>query len=812
MSLYMLTEITNIMKSRLNYSFVLFCWLVLIFNVKADPKKNKSCENNCFSSSILSAVPDDNGCVNYELEVSYSGKCASDLSHYTVAIPDCASLSAVSNSEGWKQELNITDPKTGLSGFKIDDIPNFGESCGFTSFKVNFTLCSSCNDCSTELNCWSPIVAYKAGSCIFYDTLNVSCNPPIEATVQKKDLSCYASNDGELNVIVTEGTEPYSFIWSNGDTTQMISNLVAGEYSVQIIDGAGEELILEEVVAQPQEIVAAATIQNEDCGGMYNGSITLTVEGGVGGFTYLWSNGSAANSLDSLAAGIYTVQITDSSGCFINVSYEVLSTSNLVIQSNVTHASCIRNNGAIDITMSGGSGEYSYNWSNGESSEDISNLEPGSYTVTVSDSNGCQTSASYNINIINTLTIMASVTKTGCLEDNSGAIDITVSGGTQPYSFLWSNGDTTEDLTQLDAGTYSVTVTDAEGCIRSLSFLISSEKIAVSVDVNKPKCYGDTDGSITVTPQSGIAPYSYVWSNGEITSEIGDLGVGFYSVTITDAIGCSATYGYFLNQPAQLTGSYEISSSCGNEGSYAIDLTISGGTSPYVYEWSTGEKSEDLDGLSSGVYSVLVIDNNQCTYTNEIIIDADPVVLSCLIEEPKEDIICNTTGNILNAIVEGGDSYHWSVVSSDGSWVITSGENTPQITYTAGNKDISATFNLMIEKEDCQESCTITLTGCPTPDCGEEEKIESTNSSVVAYPNPFIDYLNIELKIENDTYVTIAVFNQSGDLVSKVFDGNLYAGEQYSFKVDSQDWQKGIYYYKINSNEINIIERLVLLK
>lgn len=701
-------------NNSLTYLSFIFCWLITYSNTNAQGKKN--CEYNCFQSSVSRSETDVNGCVQYEIDVTYSGDCESALSHYTVAIPTCGSVSNITNTENWNIEMTDPDPTTGLIGFKIDDISNFGESEGPSSFKVFFTLCGDADDCE-ELNCWSPTVAYKAGQCVTYDTLEIQCHK-LEASIEKQDLSCYESNDGVLSVVVSEGTEPFTYEWSNGENTQQITNLSAGDYAVTITDGHGEMLELEGTISQPENIIVEGEIVQSDCSGSSNGAIDISVTGTTGSITYSWSNGATTEDISELSAGSYTIQIIDDTRCSISASYLVTNKTEIGITGVVTNASCGNDSGAINITIDGGVSPYSYLWSNGSTEEDLEGLEVGSYQVTVADANGCQTSESFSVRLVNTLSLGAVVTKTGCVEDNSGTIDLRVFGGEEPYSFEWSNGEITEDVLGLAYGDYSVTVTDAAGCTRSLNLFVTQERIIASANITQPTCYGDTDGAISMTTSSGEAPFTFVWSNGETGNEATELSAGFYSVTITDGSGCSSAFSYFLSSPSELTSSFTINStSCGVEGSYGIDLSVQGGTSPYTYAWTTGDLSQNLSGLSSGIYGVIIIDANGCTTEEEIVVEASPVELACLIEPITSGVDCNSAENLMSTLSDA-DHYSWEVVSADGSWVISGGSNTSEIIYTSGNENTSAVFTLTVSKNGCEQSCSYEIQSCTSTDDG----------------------------------------------------------------------------------------------
>lgn len=758
------------MKTFLTQSLTLFFWFIIINSTLAQNKKD--CSYNCFQTEIINSETNNDGCSSYQLKISYSGNCESALSHYTVAVPECATITEVSNSENWKQEIYLTDPTTGLQGFKIDDISNFGKVGDISSFIVSFTICSTDSVCNASLSCWAPEVAYKAGTCVFYDSLNVQCNK-LDATLTKTGLSCFESNDGTIDITIIDGVAPFAFRWSNGMTTQHLSALPSGNYFVTITDGNQQELILETTLVQPSQITTTASVVHATCNGQQSGAVDITVSGGLGGYTYLWSNGATTQDINNVSAGNYSVTVTDSSNCSIEALITINNQSSISITEDVTNASCSGVDGGIDITITGGTAPYDFSWSNGSTNEDLMDVESGTYTININDANGCESIKSFSINVINTLYLTGVVTKTGCNDDSSGTIDLIVSGGASPYSYLWSTGEITEDIEGLSKGIYSVEVLDSKGCSQSLSFYVANEKINVSTVMEQPSCYGGNNGSIVVTPMSGQEPYTYEWSNGSTENKIFNLSSGVYSLTITDALGCSTNYSYYIVEPQEINGTLSTSSwSCGEEGSYQIDLSVSGGTSPYSYNWSNGETSEDLDSLNNGNYSVVVTDTNECIWEQSITIEAVPTSISCLIESPVDTINCNTTGNFLNTLMSDADSYSWQVESSDGSWLILSGGETAQINYTSGNEGSTASFILTIEKNGCVTSCSIDLQSCVNVnDSGEDVGSGDTTSGD---DNPDSDSEEILcgdgyssgivlLSAENNCYTYQVTVNYDGD-------------------------------------------------
>jgi large repetitive protein len=229
----------------------------------------------------------------------------------------------------------------------------------------------------------------------------------------------------------------------------------------------------------------------------------------------------------------------------------------------------------------------------------LTNIPAGIYSVTVTDANGCSTSASVTITQP-ALALSASVSGTDvlCFGNATGAADLTVNGGTAPYNYSWSNAATTEDLANLAAGTYTVTITDANGCSTTASVTITQPASGLTSSTTQTNvlCFGNSTGAADLTVSGGTAPYNYSWSNAATTEDLTGLAAGTYTVTITDANGCSTTASVTITQPASgltaaISGTNVL---CFGNATGAADLTVSGGTAPYNYNWSNSATTEDL--------------------------------------------------------------------------------------------------------------------------------------------------------------------------------------------------------------------------
>jgi hypothetical protein len=254
-------------------------------------------------------------------------------------------------------------------------------------------------------------------------------------------------------------------------------------------------------------------------------------------------------------------------------------------------------------------------------------------------------------------------TDVNCNGGANGSITSVVTGGTSPYSFVWSNGATTSDLTGLSAGNFVVTVSDANGCIDVDSAIVNAPAIlTASISGTDVSCFGGNDGSADLTVAGGNAPYNYFWSTFEFTEDISNLVAGNYVVIVTDAKSCQTFANVTINQPTQVTVSGIVTNvSCNGAADGIINITANGGTGPYTYLWNDLSAAEDRNGLAGGVYVVTVTDNNACTATASFTV-IDPAAI--IITSAVTNVNCNGNSNgAIDITVTGGTgayTYSWS--------------------------------------------------------------------------------------------------------------------------------------------------------
>src|SRR5690554_3788136 len=390
------------------------------------------------------------------------------------------------------------------------------------------------------------------------DTITISQPDELLLDLQYSNVSCNGQTDGWASVNPSGGVGPYSVLWSTNDTTDTISNLIAGTYTVTITDANDCEITEDFDIIEPDVLTASVSAQNDvTVSGGNDGSATITATGGTAPYTYSWSpSGGTSDTATGLTAGTYTVDITDDSGCTTDVTVVITEpmplTITLVSQTNV---SCNGgNDGEIIIDVVGDHPPFTYLWSpaTGNSST-VSNLIAGTYTVTVTDTLGAFETATYTIDEPTAISLsVGAITNVTCNGGSNGSATAAVSGGTPPYTYTWSSGETSAAATNLTVGNNFVRVTDANGCELQQSFTIDQPTpiVITLVNLTDASCNGQADGAISISVNGGISPYTYNWSNGQSTSNMSNLPGGNYIVTVTDVNGCTKTETYTVVEPA----------------------------------------------------------------------------------------------------------------------------------------------------------------------------------------------------------------------------------------------------------------------
>ncbi len=538
---------------------------------------------------------------------------------------------------------------------------------------------------------------------------------PLNGVISKTNISCSGANNGTIEITgPTGGYGTYEYRLNSG-TWQLspdFTGLSAGTYTVQIRDAAHISCVSslgDESITDPPALSVSAVLTNVLCQGASTGEINITASGGTGSYTYKWENGATDEDRTNLAAGNYSVEVQDGNNCLTSTGFTITQQPALNLSLTETTISCSgENDGAIDLTVSGGLSPYLYSWTRiGNAAviaatEDISGLNPGSYSITVTDANSCQsTLISAELTAPELLALSTTKSDVLCVGGINGTISLTIDGGTAPYTFDWSNGMSTQNISSLAEGTYNVSVSDSKGCAATTEVTINEPTAGIELyatTTNSSSCSLST-GSIDLTVINGIAPITYVWSGPTAIGNIpdpGNLSPGIYTVSVTDDAGCSVNSSVTISTSPELTLSVAaFDKSCsGNVGSvYAI---VTGGVGPYNYVWTKdgapyGGNTQTLSGLDAGLYSVTVTDKNLCSAVNSGTVNAPdctpPVVVNetftPLCDSPFSGSVANETDPLHLAPELPQLSYYpFSIPNPEQGTIVWDSSDNGSFTYT----------------------------------------------------------------------------------------------------------------------------------
>ncbi len=479
--------------------------------------------------------------------------------------------------------------------------------------------------------------------------------------------SCNGGNNGIVSVTAGGGTPAYNYNWSNGQTSTNATGLTAGTYTVTVTDVNGCTATATTTIVQPTPLTGTTTTVQSTCGNP-NGSAILTASGGTPVYAYAWNNGQTSSNATGLTAGTYTVTVTDANGCAFsttaNVTNAVGETASI---SGSTPVSCFGgSNGTATVSAVGGLAPYTYTWNpTGQTTPTATGLTAGSYTVTVQDANGCSATASVIITQPTALTESTGTIPVLCNGGNTGSANVTAGGGTPNYTYAWApGGQTNANATALTAGTYTVTITDANGCTLTATATVTQPTaLTISTAITgNVSCNGGNDGSATVTAGGGTPNYTYNWSNGQTSTNATGLTAGTYTITVTDLNGCTITATATITQPPLLNATTTtVQSTCGSSNGTAT-VTATGGTPAYTYAWNNGQTSSNASGLSAGTYTITVTDAHGCTFSTTALVNNAPGETVTI--NPPVNVLCNGGSNgSATANPAGGTlpyTYNWS--------------------------------------------------------------------------------------------------------------------------------------------------------
>jgi gliding motility-associated-like protein len=492
-------------------------------------------------------------------------------------------------------------------------------SSGNSPFSYNWSQGGTSASITGLTSGWYKLTLTDANSCTKIDSIQVIAFPAISKSKSGTNALCGASNGTATAIVSSGGTLPFIYSWSNGivtsplsSTTYTINSLSGGNYKFTIQDSKGCTAIDSILVTSSPAVNISISRNNATCG-VNNGTINVSILSGTPSYSYLWNDAASSQNRVSVAVGTYSVTITDGNGCTASGGAVISMNSSPALTITKSNATCGLNNGSISTNVTGAKPPITYLWSNGLTTNFINNLSQGIYSVTITDSLGCQKTALDTIHQPPFTNFSDSIVQTTC-GSNNGKIFLQNIVGSSPISIIWSDGNTSANRTGLSPGNYSVLVQDGNGCQKAKTFTIVAMPVPViNFTLTHPLC-NNTIGSINSTISGGTPPFTYLWSSSETAANISSKPFGTYSLTVTDFNSCTATRSDSLvrRPPPAYMDSFR-KSTCGFNNGYIHIYNIVG-SSPYSYVWSHNPSATGnfVTGLPSDTITVVMTDNNGC--------------------------------------------------------------------------------------------------------------------------------------------------------------------------------------------------------
>ncbi len=643
----------------------------------------------------------------------------------------CANTQVVVNSYVYVNKSGVT---SNIDSTRQIDCFNGTTGAAFASFNSNSAILSygwspGGTPNSTSITGVGPgtytFTVTDANNCTSSNTVTLTNPAPFTVTVPDTNINTCGNATGSLTATPNGGTPGYTYLWTPGNlSTQTISGIAAGTYTVTVTDSrnctatdAGTVTI-----SASNLTFNPPVITDETCAGN-DGSIVVSVSGASGNVDYNWSPAQPNNdTITGLAGGTYNVTATDANGCSASASYTVGNAPSISLGTPViVNETCAGNDGSIVVDVIGDTDPVSYNWSPAQPDNDtITGLTAGTYSVTATDANGCTASATYNVGAASPISFgQATIRNAGC-NSNDGGIVVVVLGATDPITYSWSGGLPDNDtVTGLGAGIYNVTATDANGCTATATYTITKDPgFTFNPPVITDASCGGNDGSIVVSVSNATPPLTYDWTNGLPDNDtVTGLAAGQYTVTVTDANGCSdfATYTVGQNNSLSFNAPVITNAGCnGNDGGIVVSLQSA--TPPVSFNWSpTLPDNDTVTGLASGSYSVTATDANGCTASATYNVGVNsPIAIT---SSNVTDVSC-TDGSI-SVTVSGGTNltYTWSGgLTGNPATVVSAGTYNLTITDQSG---CSVTATFLVGNSPCGDCPAVSTDNNVTIPCGE---------------------------------------------------------------------------------------------
>ena len=611
--------------------------------------------------------------------------------------------------------------------------------------------------------------------------------------------SIAGGNNGRASAFANNGTPPYMYLWSNLETTPTIENLTAGIYSVTLTDANGCQSVAQTEIINPeancQDLETTMVFSDPRCPGTNTGFVSVNPVNGIPPFQFNWSTGATTQTIGNLPAGTYFVTVTDGAQCSVQTAQTLNPKDPIVITSEITFSSGLGiEDGSATLSVTGGTPPYRASWSNGDEGITVSGLAAGAYNVTVYDLNNCERLTQVIIEsdddaCLSFTDVFSQSQNITCANENDGAIILLPQGGQAPFTYTWSNGATSQGISNLFAGNYTVTVTDVNQCFHIRTVGITEPPALVGTIVTELTGDCGNVANLSAAGFGGAPPYSYDWNTGSSNLSIFNLPGGLYRVTITDANGCTFSEEFEFEEDNSFPsiGQNVDDITCSGEVNGSVDVEVFSGQAPFAYTWSNGADSQDIGSLSAGVYDLTVVDANGCDSEHSFIVsEPNPLDIDFDVLNPETE---NDNGSI-KANVFGGVmpyTYQWDF-----------GANTEVI----NNVNIGTYSITITDSNGCTYSDEVDLNVTST------RQNAARDNSFKIFPNPTKDFFFIEVPTSESLPEQITLLDVHGKLITQ----NAYSQQGNLLRMNAENIVSGTYLVRIELEDgYSLVKRIILL-
>lgn len=495
------------------------------------------------------------------------------------------------------------------------------------------------------------VVTHNISQCTTEENITIEELPIPTFEVTQTNILCFGESAGEASVQIQNGVEPYAYTWSTGDNIAAVNNLTAGTYLVTATDANGCNFEASIDIEQPEILEVDAAIEGESAASSADGSISINTQGGVAPYTIEWNTGQTTFELTDLTPGDYSYTVYDANGCTVNQvvtvpSFECAITGTIA----ATAISCFgETDGSVMVQIEGGNEPYNIEWSNGSTGSMIEGVVEGSYSVEITDASNCPLTLSADVVAPAALEANVTTTNESSFEANNGMATANTIGGTTPYSYNWSNGASTQTITNLAPGQYTVSVTDANGCMNEQMITIEEYvcNLMVEAIVSDVTCANLSDGVVELSITGGTGEYTYQWNDGSTQATLENVNYAEGEVTVMDEHNCQVTIPFSIETPEaiSLTVLNVTGVDCADNAIGTAMVEANGGTGELMTTWSNGLTGNSVENLIAGMYEVVVTDANGCIESTMVNVEASDEELPVLMAHPMVTLTLNDEGN-----------------------------------------------------------------------------------------------------------------------------------------------------------------------